>query len=63
MESSTFSPITLIEEFQQVHDSIMDQIFLKLRDELTKLNMSVIDIDGIRAGLRSSLHYLVPGFC
>lgn len=58
MQAKMLLPATtiqsLIEEFQQVHDSNMDHIFSKLRDELTKLNMSVIDIDGIIAGLNKS---------
>lgn len=45
---------SLIEEFQVVHDSNMEHIFSKLRDELTKLNISVIDIDNIIAGLNKS---------
>ncbi len=58
MQAKMLLPATtiqsLIEEFQVVHDSSIQHIFSKLRDELTKLNMPLTDIDKIIAGLNKN---------
>lgn len=58
MQAQMLLPATtiqcLIDEFQVVHDSNMQHIFSKLRDELTKLNIPLIDIDNIITGLNKN---------
>ena len=44
----------LIEEFQGVHDSNVENMFHSLRDELMKLNISVTDINTIIGNLNKS---------
>ena len=45
---------SLIEDFQVVHDSSMEQVFSKLKEELAKQNMSENDIDQIITGLNKT---------
>lgn len=58
MQAKMLLPATtiqcLIEEFQEVHDSNVENMFHSLRDELMKLNISVTDINNIIGNLNKT---------